>query len=255
MATTLKTNLLWLYNGSGSVPRAFRLGLLAFDAAILLFFVLSSFVAEQQWVITVDYIIAFLLALDVAARCLIHVPPGTYFRQATTWADIVVILSLFFAPLTESFLFLRALRAVRLFRSYQMLRDLRDQFDFFKRNSEAIEAAINLLVFVFVMSALVYVLEAEAHPKINNYLDALYFTVSTMTTTGFGDIVFEDPFGRSLSVFIMIIGVTLFLRLAQTVIRPFKVRHDCPDCGLQRHEPDAVHCKACGRMLRIPNED
>jgi len=21
------------------------------------------------------------------------------------------------------------------------------------------------------------------------------------------------------------------------------------------HDPDAVHCKACGKMLKIPNED
>ncbi len=27
-----------------------------------------------------------------------------------------------------------------------------------------------------------------------------------------------------------------------------------PDCGLRRHEPDAVHCKACGTLLKIPDE-
>jgi hypothetical protein len=25
-------------------------------------------------------------------------------------------------------------------------------------------------------------------------------------------------------------------------------------CGLQRHETDAVHCKACGTVLSIPDE-
>jgi voltage-gated potassium channel len=32
------------------------------------------------------------------------------------------------------------------------------------------------------------------------------------------------------------------------------VRFACPTCGLQRHEPDAVHCKACGMILNIPDE-
>ncbi len=57
-----------------------------------------------------------------------------------------------------------------------------------------------------------------------------------------------------ISVVIMLAGVTLFLRLAQTMFRPSKVRFDCPTCRLQRHEPDAVHCKACGTVLQIPNE-
>ena len=43
--------------------------------------------------------------------------------------------------------------------------------------------------------------------------------------------------------------------LARAVLRPRKVRFQCPDCGLMTHDPDAVHCKACGRLLKIPNKD
>jgi voltage-gated potassium channel len=44
--------------------------------------------------------------------------------------------------------------------------------------------------------------------------------------------------------------------LAQAVFRPGgKVLFPCPQCGLQRHEPDAVHCKACGQVLNIPNDN
>ena len=61
--------------------------------------------------------------------------------------------------------------------------------------------------------------------------------------------------GRLISVVVMICGVTLFLRLAQVLFRPYKVRFTCPECGLLRHDPDAVHCKACGILLNIPNEE
>jgi voltage-gated potassium channel len=57
-----------------------------------------------------------------------------------------------------------------------------------------------------------------------------------------------------LTVVIMIVGVTLFLRLAQVLFRPNKVRFECPTCGLSRHDHDAVHCKACGTVLKIPDE-
>jgi voltage-gated potassium channel len=52
----------------------------------------------------------------------------------------------------------------------------------------------------------------------------------------------------------MIVGVSLFLRLVHAALRPSKVDFKCPDCGLKRHDIDAVHCKACGRLLNIEDE-
>jgi voltage-gated potassium channel len=113
---------------------------------------------------------------------------------------------------------------------------------------------VHLLVFIFVMTGVVYESQHAKNPLIANYVDALYFTVTTLTTTGFGDITLSGTWGRLISVVVMIAGVTLFLRLAQVLFRPHKVRFPCPQCGLQRHEPDAVHCKACGVVLNIPDE-
>ena len=60
--------------------------------------------------------------------------------------------------------------------------------------------------------------------------------------------------GRLISIVIMLVGVTLFVRLGQTLLQPRKVKFVCPSCALSRHDPDAVHCKACGEMLCIPDE-
>jgi hypothetical protein len=79
----------------------------------------------------------------------------------------------------------------------------------------------------------------------------LFFVVTTFTTTGFGDITLAGSAGRMLSVVIMIVGVSLFLNLVRAIFRPAKVRYECPDCGLDRHDPDSVHCKHCGRLLHI----
>jgi voltage-gated potassium channel len=57
-----------------------------------------------------------------------------------------------------------------------------------------------------------------------------------------------------LTIVIMVVGVALFLRLAQTLFRPNKVAHTCPECGLTRHDPDAVHCKHCGTVIKIETE-
>jgi voltage-gated potassium channel len=52
----------------------------------------------------------------------------------------------------------------------------------------------------------------------------------------------------------MIVGISLFVRLVQTILRPTKVRYECPTCGLTRHDLDAVHCKHCGHELHIRTE-
>ena len=60
--------------------------------------------------------------------------------------------------------------------------------------------------------------------------------------------------GKLTAIVTMIVGISLFVRLAQAIFRPVKVFFPCPQCALQRHEPDAVHCKACGRVLKIPDD-
>mgnify|MGYP006171661471 CR=1 FL=1 len=65
------------------------------------------------------------------------------------------------------------------------------------------------------------------------------------------DIVLVGDSGRWMSILILGVGVGLFLRLAQSIFRPNKVRYKCEGCGLLLHEPDAVHCKHCGREIQI----
>jgi voltage-gated potassium channel len=243
-----------LYLDSDRQARRFRLVMIVIEVAILAYFIAASFVRQTPWLLYVDLGIGAILLLDFFARWAISRSTALYFRQLSTWGDIIVLITLFLPLFSANFLFLRVLRAIRLFRSYHLLHDLRQQFAFFRRNSDAIEAAINLLVFIFITSALVYVSEAGRHPKIENFVDALYFTVSTLTTTGFGDITFTDMWGRVLSIFIMIAGVGLFLRLVQAIFRPERVNFACPACGLSRHEPDSVHCRHCGLVLNIKAE-
>jgi hypothetical protein len=61
---------------------------------------------------------------------------------------------------------------------------------------------------------------SSEQPKITNFVDTLYFTVTTFSTTGFGDITLVGTHGRLLSVAMMFVGISLFLRLAQAVFRP-----------------------------------
>ncbi|MGE4328246.1 MAG: potassium channel family protein, partial [Pseudodonghicola sp.] len=138
--------------------------------------------------------------------------------------------------------------------SYNLLGDLRRDSRFFRLQEDAVIAAINLVVFIFTTASAAYVMFFDQHPGLGAYIDALYFTVATLTTTGFGDITLASAVGKLFSIFVMVFGVALFVSLARALFQPQKVRFTCPDCGLLRHDPDAVHCKHCGRLLNIPTE-
>ncbi|MGD1879074.1 MAG: potassium channel family protein [Kiloniellaceae bacterium] len=254
-AAGLKQSINHLYTGSSQRATNFRYGLLAFDLLTIAFFVATAPEFPTPFILVADFFIGLVILADFLAR--LWIAPGKLrmLRQVYTLADILVIFTLLLAPLlSTNFSFLRVLRALRLLHSYHVLRDLRRETALFRRNEEVIVACVNLFVFIFVTTALVFTLQYGRNPDIESYVDALYFTVATLTTTGFGDITMEGDAGRLLAVVIMVVGVALFLRLAQTVFRPAKVRHTCRSCGLTRHEPDAVHCKHCGETLKIETE-
>ena len=243
-----------LYEGATPQGVRFRYGLLVFDIVTLLFIIATSFLPTNEITEALDVLFGAAILADFAARMLVSRHRLLEFTRLSTWTDIVTIIS-FLAPLAgEAGGFLRILRTLRLLRDYQMLARLREDSTFFRRNEEVVFAVTNLAVFIFVMTAIVYETQKFRNPQISNYADALYFTVTALTTTGFGDITLPGTTGRMITVVIMIFGVTLFLNLARALLTPSKVRFSCPTCGLQRHDSDAVHCKACGNILNIPDE-
>jgi voltage-gated potassium channel len=253
--TSLRKNIRYLYEGATPAGVRFRYALLAFDVVTILFIIATSFLPSTHITDIIDVVFGLLILADFAARMFISRTRMRDLTRVATWTDIIAMIS-FLAPLAgEGGGFLRILRTLRLLRDYQMLARLRTDFGFFRRNEEVIFAVTNLAVFIFIMTAVVYETQKFRNPQIHNYADALYFTVTALTTTGFGDITLQGTTGRLISVAIMIFGVTLFFNLARAVLRPNKVRFECSDCGLMTHDPDAVHCKACGKMLKIPNED
>lgn len=240
----------------GDTPRAhrFRYGLLIFDVTTIVFVIATSFFEHTLTIEITDAIFGILILTDFAIRFGLEREKGRYFLRLHTWADIVAVLS-FLAPIAgEGLGFLRILRTLRLLHTYQLLIRLRQDFVYFRENEDVILAGLNLGVFLFVMTGLIYAAQFGVNPDIQNYADALYFTVTTLTTTGFGDITLTGTGGRMLSVTVMIFGVTLFLRLLQVLFRPHKVRQECKVCGLVLHDADAVHCKHCGTTIYISTE-
>ena len=250
----LQAKIARLYEGSGLISKRFRWASLVFDGLTILYFVVSSFFHFMQELRSVEIAIGVIYTIDLIARIIISKKPWREILHPVGLADVIVIVSLFAPSLVANFSFLRIARSLRLLRSYHMLKTLRQKSSFVRSNAEIIFSVVNLLVFIFVITAVVLVTQQGKNAGISDYVDALYFTVTTLTTTGFGDITLLGTDGRILAVLIMIFGISLFLRLIQTIFRPVKVSYQCPSCGLNRHDSDAVHCKHCGHIVNIATE-
>ena len=179
-----------------------------------------------------DVLFGIVILADFVARIAISRQLIRELLHPSTWADAAAIVS-FLAPIIgEGVGFLRILRTLRLMRTYHLLAQLRADSRFFRRNEDVIFAVANLACSSSSPPAWSTRPSTTATRAIHNWADALYFTVTALTTTGFGDITLPGTLGRLISVTIMIFGVTLFFNLARALISPSKVRFHCPTCGL-----------------------
>jgi len=243
-----------LYHGESRRSARFQFWHVLADLALIVFFVAAPLLRDSASFILIDYAVAGLLALDLAARSYASGNVRDWLRNPLVWVDAFILLTLLMPEYLSNFGFLRAIKIWTLVHSPLFWRAVGNGRYDNTNVEEVTKAAATLATFVFMMTGLVYT-SFLGHTGLNTYLDALYFTMTTLTTTGYGDITLPAPWGRVLSIFMMLAGITLFLRLAQAVIRPRKVRFQCHSCGLQRHDLDAVHCKACGTLLNIPNDE
>ena len=248
MSMNFQRRLRILYEGSRDASRRFQYLLLGLDLGILVFLILSSFFYGHRIIGFLECLFGLYILSDFLARLYISRDRAKFLANPYSIADILVITSFFLPFAGQQLAFLRALSILRLVRSMHFLERLRRDFRAFRKYEDIHISAINFLVFIFVITELVFQTQVGARQGINDFIDAMYFTVTTLTTTGFGDIVLQGTMGRLLTIIIMIFGVSLFLHLIQTILRPFKMRHSCK-CGLNLHDCDAAHCKVCGRTL------
>jgi len=167
--------------------------------------------------------------------------------------DFIIILLIFIRFFYIDSTLLHFFTALKVFRAYRIIHELSKVNSFFRNNKDLIISIINLFIFTFFMASLVFIEQAKVNYKINDFLDALYFTISTLTTTWFWDIVVSWKQWKVLVIIIMTLWTWLFLRLITVIFRPVKKTYQCKHCWLQRHDRDASHCKHCWNIIFIEN--
>ncbi|MSQ28010.1 MAG: potassium channel protein [Dehalococcoidia bacterium] len=84
-----------------------------------------------------------------------------------------------------------------------------------------VRAAVFAAVITLVSADLMFMLEHRDNPQYGTPWDALWWSMATMTTTGYGDVVPHLFLGRALGVFTMVSGMGLFSVLTALIASSF----------------------------------
>ncbi len=208
----------------------------------------------HHWISTADQVIFVLFTLEYLIRLWSAERPIKFIFSLYGLIDLVAIL-----PMVLGFVDTRFLRLIRCLRILRLVRFFEEK-TWFARIS-GIEGLIlariifTLFAIIFIYSSGIYQAEHGVNgEKFETFLDAVYFSVVTMTTVGFGDITPVSEAGRGLTILMILSGIALIPTQVGKFIQQFtkvqnSVRVTCLSCGLSGHETDAQFCRRCGADL------
>lgn len=186
-----------------------------------------------------------------------------YVISVFSFIDLIAIVPLFIGAFDVRF--------IRIFRGFRILKLIRfldlEIFIFrLKTEDSKIFARIlfTLFTLIFINSSIIYEIEHRFNPNgFKNFFDALYFSVVTMTTVGFGDIIPLSEIGKAVTLLMIFSGVLLIpWQLGELIKQLVKTANKttnqidktCSNCSLSLHDSDANFCKNCGFKLPRNNE-
>lgn len=165
-------------------------------------------------IILTDNIMCIVFLLDFFRRLF----QSDCTRAFMKWGWIDFITSL---PMLDFMRWGRIIRVMRLFRTLRLIRSSKQIFGLTKKmrakNTMMAIAAMSVLV-VTIGTILISTFEFQTpDATITNAGDALWWTLVTMSTVGYGDMYPITFAGRSVAIFLMFFGIGIFGSLAAFV--------------------------------------
>ncbi len=210
----------------------------------------------MEWGLTILFTIEYLLRLYSVER------PWRYARSFFGVVDLLAIIPTYlsvFLPGAQGLLVIRILRLLRIFRVFKLvgyLNESRMMMAALRSSGRKISIFLfTIMTVVVILGATMYVVEGPEHGY-TSIPTSIYWSIVTITTVGYGDIVPGTVPGKLVATIIMLLGYGViavptgivtaeFTRVARGEV----TNTACPSCGAEGHQFDAVHCRRCGTGL------
>lgn len=216
----------------------------------------GSLLYATAWFFTILFTLEYLLRL----ACVVN--PLQYALSFFGIVDFLAIFPAYLGLLFTGTRYLSVVRVLRVLRIFHVLK-LRQ----FTEEGAALGASLyasrrKIFVFLFtvvtlviIIGALMYIIEGEEN-GFTSIPVAVYWTIVTLTTVGYGDISPQTGLGQFLASVVMILGYSIIAVPTGIVTVEWVQARErsagsrtCPDCGRTGHDEDADYCKNCGGKL------
>tara|TARA_B110000305_G_scaffold194590_1_gene218720 strand:+ start:35 stop:883 length:849 start_codon:yes stop_codon:yes gene_type:complete len=213
-----------------------------------------------EWTFTALFSIEYLLRLYATRHSL------EYARSFYGIVDLLAILPSYlslFIPGAQSLLVIRAFRLLRIFRVFKLSRYLGEASvlseAMIQSKSRIIVFLSTITVLSFITGAGMYLVEGPQN-GFTSIPQSVYWAITTLTSTGYGDTVPVTPFGKLLAIFIMIMGYSLIIVptgiISNELIKMGDISTQaCLSCSKEGHDYNAKFCKHCGTKLDLNRTD
>lgn len=192
-----------------------------------------------------DTMICFIFLTDFIINLRASHPKSEYFIRQRGWLDLLGSIPSFGAVFRFSGL-LRLARLSRLARISRLMRGKsREEMtrDIVENRSQYTAFITILLTIIVLTSASVLVLQFESHSADANIIggwDALWYSIVTITTVGYGDFYPVTLWGRITAVVVMIAGVGLIGVIASLLSGMLIGDVDDDSQAVQAPDPGAI---------------
>lgn len=214
---------------------------------------------ELLWV---EWFFTLLFTFEYAARIYCARNSWQYMRSFYGIVDLISILPSYLALILTGanyLLIIRLLRVLRIFRILKLVRYL-SEANILMRSMLASRRKIfvffcTVLVMATVFGSIMFIVEGPAH-GFSSIPKSIYWTIVTITTVGYGDIIPQTPLGQVVASLAMLTGYSIIAvptgiltaELATEMQRD-RIGRQCRNCRKSGHDRDADHCKYCGAQL------
>ncbi|MGK4567702.1 ion transporter [Flavobacterium sp. 3HN19-14] len=210
----------------------------------------------------VEWIITVFFTLEYIGRIIAVKKPLKYIFSLQGILDLLATIPAYIDLIFPGLHFLVSIRAIRLLRIFRILK----LGQFVGASDQLVEALkksrMKIVVFLFsviilcvILGTVMYIIEGP-ESGFTSIPVAVYWTIVTLTTVGFGDITPQTPFGQFVSMVIMILGYGIIAVPTGLVTAEFMSKRTadnntqvCPNCSADHHRDDAEFCYHCGHSL------
>ncbi len=222
----------------------------------------------RNYIEITELVITFAFALEYVLRVISARRPMAYILSFYGLIDLLTWLPLLL--MGDATLAIRLLRILRLLK---LIRYLKALHLFLSSLQDTIEimlvVAFTVLIVIAISGNIIHAIEPETIP---NAFIGSWWSLVTMTTVGYGDIVPTTTGGKVIASLLMVTGITLFamltgtisVKIAQIVNRThaclncmskFSDEYGyCPHCGVEQKDSQHQSCQSCNAEMNLDDD-